>query len=342
MRMHTWAWIAWLLAALIPISTTRNPLYLVLILLVLNIVYLLLMEQSDSSQEFVSPVKFMLFVVITASIFNAITNHYGETVLFTIPGRVPLVSGAVTLEAFAYGAINGLVLSGLLTTFSVLNLALPIRSLVHLIPRAFYPVAIITSIAVTFVPQTRHQLKQVREAQAVRGLKARGLRDWLPLMMPLLVGGLERSMQLAETMTARGFASAGAVRNANAYRLAVLMGLLLVLGGWVASLTPGEQGVGSVLLLAGFATVLAALWLIGRQTPRTSYKKETWHGRDLVLVLCALLALAPFVLPLPFINSETLYYSPYPQVSLPAFDPLIGVSTLGLLAPAILILVQKR
>ena len=30
----------------------------------------------------------------------------------------------------------------------------------------------------------------------------RGLRDWLPLLMPLLIGGLERALQLAEAMTA--------------------------------------------------------------------------------------------------------------------------------------------
>jgi len=340
--MHTYSWLVWTAAALIAISVTRNPLYLLLILFVLQIVYLLIAEQGDEAQLFVNPLKFTLFVVFTTAIFNIFTNHFGETVVFSIPGKIPLLSGVVTIEAFVYGLANGLILSAMLTTFSVLNLALPMRSLVHLIPRAFYPIAIITSIAITFAPETRRQLKQVREAQAVRGLRARGLKDWMPLVMPLLVGGLERSIQVAETMTARGFASAQEVRTPYVYRLSVLAGLCMIMAGWALSLRPEDKIMGMVLMLAGFGGVLAALWWIGRQTPRSSYKKESWQMSDIVMILAALLALAPFVLDLPGAARESLYYMPYPRLSLPDFAPLTGVLILGLLAPAILRLLEKR
>src|SRR4030043_1151670 len=95
----------------------------------------------------------------------------------------------------------------MVASFTVLNLALPVRDLISLIPRAFFPVAVVTSIAVTYLPTTMRQFQQIREAQAGRGHQMRKLRDWLPLLMPLLVGGLEHAMQLAEAMTARGFAS---------------------------------------------------------------------------------------------------------------------------------------
>src|SRR4030065_1354430 len=95
----------------------------------------------------------------------------------------------------------------MLLSFMLLNLALPVRDLLRLIRRAFFPVAVVTSIAVTYLPTTLRQFQQIREAQAVRGHQVRSLRDWLPLLMPLLVGGLEHAMQLAEAMTARGFAS---------------------------------------------------------------------------------------------------------------------------------------
>jgi hypothetical protein len=51
--IHTYAWLAWLLAALVSLSATRNPLYLILILLCITIVYLNLIKEGGSS-----PVRF--------------------------------------------------------------------------------------------------------------------------------------------------------------------------------------------------------------------------------------------------------------------------------------------
>ena len=38
----------------------------------------------------------------------------------------------------------------------------------------------------------------------------------------------------------------------------------------------------------------------------------------------------------PGFDRTALFYSPYPALSLPRFDPLIGTATLGLLGPALL------
>ena len=163
----------------------------------------------------------------------------------------------MTLEALVYGATNGLILTGMLASFTVLNLALPIRDLISLIPRAFFPVAVVTSIAVTYLPTTLRQIQQIREAQEVRGHQMRSLRDWLPLLMPLLVGGLEHAMQLAEAMTARGFASSKPAANRQSIypRLLMLIGVVLLAAGWVVQLgTAGWSGwvliVSGIILLA--------------------------------------------------------------------------------------------
>ncbi len=208
-----WAWVSWLIATLVILSITRNPLYLILILMCVLVVGLNLRQAGSDIPRPFSLWKLAAWIILLATIFNALTSHYGATVLFTIPGKFPLVSGAVTLEAIVYGATNGLVLTGMLASFTVLNLALPGRDLISLIPRAFFPVAVVTSIAVTYLPTTLRQFKQIREAQAIRGHQMRTIRDWLPLWMPLLVGGLEHAMQLAESMTARGFASTRATES---------------------------------------------------------------------------------------------------------------------------------
>jgi hypothetical protein len=49
------------------------------------------------------------------------------------------------------------------------------------------------------------------------------------------------------------------------------------------------------------------------------------------------LTLAVILLPLPLMDRMTLYYAPYPRLTLPAFDPLIGLGLLGLLMPAVVV-----
>ena len=72
-------------------------------------------------------------------------------------------------------------------------------------PGFIHGVGVVTGIAVGFVPQMVTSWQAIREAQQVRGHKVRGVRDVLPLVMPLLVTALERARQLAESMEARGF-----------------------------------------------------------------------------------------------------------------------------------------
>jgi energy-coupling factor transport system permease protein len=197
--MHPVAWMLWLVGVLIALSVTRNPLYLVLVLGCVGITLASLRGRTQRVAPTmpVSPVRFGLLVVALSALFNAGTAHVGRGVLVRLPEVLPLIGGPVTLEALVFGALNGLVLTGIYTAFVVLNQALPVRSLIRFIPRAFFPVAVVVSIALSFAPTTLRHFQQIREAQAIRGHRVRGLRDWLPLFLPLLVGGLERALQLA-------------------------------------------------------------------------------------------------------------------------------------------------
>ena len=337
--INTWAWCGWLLAGLVALSLTRNPTYLVIIFLSITLVSTVLVRRAGARRGFFSPLYFLGFICLTASLFNALTSHFGNTILFAIPGQIPLFSGAVTLEALTYGALNGLVLSGLFVTFMVFNQALPARALVRLIPRAFSPLAVVISIAVTFIPATRRELELIREAQAVRGHRVRGVRDALPLFMPLLVGGLERAFQLAEAMTARGFGGEGeAAAHAFRDRLAMLAGLLLVLAGWLLNLVTNSSPVWSgILITAGVALILAVLILASSRSVSTTYRTESWSVRDGIVLAGAALVLVVFVVPniSPWHFMQS--YNPYPQITLPSFNPWAGCAILGLLLPAFLV-----
>jgi energy-coupling factor transport system permease protein len=332
--LHPVAWVAWLLAALVGLSATRNPLHLFLILLCVAIVNASVVDRRDVSFRPVSPWRLAIFVVPLSALFTAATAHFGDTVLLRIPEGLPVLGGPVTLEALVFGAINGLVLIGILAAFVTFTMALPTRSLVRLIPRAFFPVAIVVSIGLTFVPVTTRQFQQIRDAQAVRGHRVSGLRDWLPLLIPLLIGGLEQALQLAEAMTARGFARAEPADQEVVPRVMVVLGLVALLGGWLLRLVWGQELVGLGLMTLGVTLIVVMLWAVGRQVPRTTYRQEAWTRRDWAVLAAAVVALAAFVL--PGVDRAVLYYNPYPALSLPNFDPVFAVATLGLLAPAFL------
>jgi energy-coupling factor transport system permease protein len=347
--IHTLAWLSWLVAVLAALSLTRNPFYLLLILLCLLFVSLWLGSRPHGAKPAVNPLRFTLILVSLAALFNAFTSHYGSTVLFVIPGKIPLLSGNLTLEALVYGATNGLILAGMFAGFTVLNQALSTRALVRLIPRAFYPVALVSSIAITYLPTTIRLSGQIREAQEIRGHQVKGLRDWLPLLMPLLVGGMEHAIQLAEAMTARGFASASvavdpvpAARTRDTLlRITLLIGLLFLSMGWLWRLNGGD-GFGLALIASGALLILGGLWLQGRQFPRTTYRQEIWHAHDSLVLIASLFLLAVLIFPLPFLDRSSLAYSPYPVLALPPFDPWLGIAVLGLLLPVLALSIRRQ
>ena len=333
-RFHPWAWTAWTAACLAILVSTRNPWYLALILLCIALVKVVTGLEHENTALPLSPLRFGLIVVLLAAIYNSLNVHIGTHVLAWLPGWLPLLGGPITLEALCYGALNGLSLAGLFTLFAVLNQALPVRSLISLIPRAFYPIAIVTSIAITYLPTTLYQFRHIREAQAIRGHRVRRLRDWLPLFMPLLVGGLERALQLAEAMMARGFASRADQTHTRLTRLLVVLGLLVLLVGWLLRLGWHLEPIGLLLMCLGGGLVLVALRVIGSRVARSTYRQETWHIGDTAVVLGALVATSVFLVGLPGLDRSSIFYYPYPSLVLPRFDVVIGVACLGLLMPA--------
>lgn len=366
--IHSLAWVAWLVSALILVSSTRNPLYLVLLLLALAIVSVSSRPPArpdggaDSDTRPAGPALLPLvgFLVLAAGLFNLFTSRVGATVLLRIPGQVPYLSGPLTLEALVYGGINGLALSGVLLAFLIFNRMMPVRALVRLIPQAFAPVALIVSIALTFLPTLMKRGVEIREAQAIRGHQVRGLRDWGPLFYPLLVDSLERAFQLAEAMTARGLAcdlpdsdvknaavSAASVGvgdrvgdrdRAFRDRITHLGGLVVFCAGWGLRLTAAPIWLADGLCAAGALWIFDRLWRVGRRSQRTVYHPETWTPASWAVTAGCLAALA--LVGLPGLGTQvqtSLSYTPYPALHLPPFDGFRGLAPFGLVLPAFLL-----
>lgn len=337
-HLHSRAWLIWLAAALAALSLTRNPVYLALIVLTVVAVGRVLQRQVDTPTLPLPLLRLALLILTLSALLNAATAHVGRTVLVHLPAAIPLLGGPITLEALVYGALNGLLLVGFLAAFQVLYQAVPVQALIQLLPRAFYPVAVVASIAVSFVPSTLVQFEQIREAQSMRGHQVRGLRDWLPLFLPLLVGGLERALQLAEAMTARGFGSLGAAEagrgQGDGLRAALAVGLAALLAGVLLLLFWQQRWLGWGMLALGGGLIALALVGQGRRVRRTVYRREAWTRQDSLVAGLAILVGVAYVLPG---SRAALAYTPYPQIMLPAVQGTLGLATLLLAAPAVML-----
>lgn len=340
-RFHPTAWLLWWLAALIAALVLQNPLYQVVVLLAALWVGMSL--EKGAPDQFARPGLGLVFrlgppMVLLTALLNALTIHVGATVLVRIPTWVPVLGGPITLEAAMFGLTTGLSLVTLVAIFIAFSLAADYRALLGMAPGFVFQAGLVTSIALAFVPQTLAGLREIREAQMIRGHRFRGWRDLLPLLLPLLTTGLERSIQLAEAMESRGFGGPRPPTKASIWsQLSVLGGLLACIAGLgLLTLTP-RAGTGLVVLVGG---ALVGLWGLrhgSRAVPirRSRYRSPRWERRDLTLAGASVI-LAFILLTINVVRPGEFRFYPYPKVVWPSFDPLIGGLLLLLALPALL------
>lgn len=330
MRVETW--VMWLAACVSVALSTRNPLYLVLLLLIAAAVFA--KEWNPRRIPGFAP------LILIAAAFNALSVHFGETIVFSLPQKWPLVGGIITLEGAAYGALSGLVLACVITLFGAFSQVVEAWELARLMPRAFYPIGVVISIAMNFVPQTVKRFEEIRESMTIRGIPLRGPRDWLPLWSPLLAGGLENASQAADALMARGFGAleAPSAPKARRDRLALALGLVLVLAGWLLRFA-GAASAGAGIMLAGAGATAFAFWLAGHDFKRAQLAQKPFTWLDGLVIFAAFLAITAMVLPAPLAWLDgiraSMAYTPYPKLAPPAFDPLAGAVLILLALPAL-------
>lgn len=343
---NTWSWVAWLVAGAAAAFTLRNPLYLVLVLGAAWIVYAALGRSTPVGSSWGSFVKIGIFFFALAIPFNALSIHVGQIVLFTLPESWPIIGGPITLEAIIAGAVSGLTLLTILVVFAAFNAVVDHYQLLRATPGFLFHAGVVISISITFVPQMVLSAKEIRQAQRIRGHRFRGIRDLLPLIMPLLANGLERAIQLAETMEARGFGSIVTPlsrRQASLSQVGLLVGLLGILAGLFAMAFFSQAAVvGPALVLLGLAVMLAVFGAQGRRVRRTRYRRLVWRVRDTGVVGTSAVVFF-VVLAARVMAPETLYYDPFqPGSFIPSFSPVVGAALLLLAVPAVLVPKKKQ
>lgn len=343
--MNTIAWLLWLAAALTVIGLTNNPLYLLLTLLAVSLVFVACHDERPLARAyrlffvagFALWLGYIVFSVVTVG------GGRGQTVLLTLPqltlpsllGGVVL-GGPITAEDIVWGAVRGLRIWVLVAVFGAFNALVDHYRLLRMTPRSLFHVGLAVTIAITFVPHTLRSLGEIRESQRLRGHRFRGPRSYLALVAPLLASSLEQSIQFAEALDARGYGRTRANDLAlGRQQLGVLAGVLLFAAGLFGWLYYGSaaSGVALALMIVGAALIGWAARMLGRLVPRTTYRRERWHRRD-TLVCGAALGCGAAWLALWLVGEPSLLYNPYAALVVPPFALLPGLAVLLLAVPA--------
>jgi len=142
-----------------------------------------------------------------AMALNFVSAHLGATVLFTLPPAIPAVGGPYTLEALAYGATGGVTIAAAILSASPFSLMLKTHEVMDALPACLSRTGAAIAASLNLVPAVATSFAEVTEAQRLRGWRPRGPRSWAEVVVPVVLTSVEGSIQLAESMEARGFGS---------------------------------------------------------------------------------------------------------------------------------------
>jgi len=146
-------------------------------------------------------------VALFAVGLNFLSAHLGTTVLFSLPAGVPALGGPYTVEALAYGAVGGITIAAAIVAVAPISLMLESHEVIDALPASLSRTGAALAASLNLVPAVGATFIQVTEAQRLRGWRARGPRSWAEVVVPVVLTSVESSIQLAESMEARGFGS---------------------------------------------------------------------------------------------------------------------------------------
>ena len=303
--VHPVAWWVWGVGLAAAAAHTTNPVLLLMVVAVAGWVVIERREVGalDTFGPFllIGLAAIALRVLMTVVLGNGIR---GEIVIVHLPEvRLPdwlaglRLGGSVSLESVVAAATEGLRLAATLVCIGAANALASPRRLLRYAPATLYDVGTAVVVALTFAPQLVELAGRVLAARRLRGHSGRGVRELARLVVPVLEGALDRSLDLAASMESRGYGRTP-VRD----RRDRVIGSTLAVAGAVGT-TAGLYGVlaasdrgwlGLPTLAVGLVLLVASLVLGARRDARTAYRRDPWRAPE--WAACALGLLPAVVL----------------------------------------------
>ena len=202
-RVSARAVAAWSAACLLIVLMTTNPAYKGAVLAAA----LAALVAGAGLRRVTKLLAAVAVVAAFAALLNFVSAHLGDTVLFSVPPSIPALGGPYTLEALVFGATGGITIAAAILAVAPFSLMLESHDIVDALPDSLARTGATLAASLNLVPEVGATFLQVSEAQRLRGWRPRGPRSWAEVVVPVVLTSVESSLQLAESMEARGFAS---------------------------------------------------------------------------------------------------------------------------------------
>lgn len=333
------AWVSWIALVMAVALTSTNPFYLGVVLLCVLLVAVLAPRTASAVAGVRALMLFGAGLFAVSMLIAVVNGNYGGHILFTIPGPdVPSwlgglrIGGPVSAEGLVAAAVRGLAIFCVLLAFGVFNGAVSPQRVLRSAPAALFHAGLVVTVGLTLLPATVEDVRRIREMRALRGAPT-GLRSLPSLVVPAVIGGLERSMRLAEAMEARGYGVATETPRLPRFAGAASAPLLLAAAScwyYYPALRPAG------LVLALLAAAALGFWGYGaarsRHTTRLREEPAALGDRVLAYASFALAAAAIAGTSAGWFDTS---YNPFDGLHWPRFSAAGGLLALSCAWPAL-------
>jgi energy-coupling factor transport system permease protein len=271
---------------------------------------------------------------------NLVTGSSGTAEMFSLPavtlpgwlGSVTL-GGAVTAESLLYAADQALAVAAIISVVCAFNAGVDHFQLLRLTPPGLAQLGVVVSVGLLLVPETLARTVSLREARMTRGLPS-GWTTSPTMLLPLLSDALERAVERAESIDARGFGALTTPGRASETALSLVGLVLATTGAFSWYYAPDTRLLSASALLAGGALVLGTAW---RQASRGTARRlfvPKLRQRDVIVAVAAGCCAVTFIA-LRLAGTGDVAYLPFPVLHAPSYVLAVGAATLLLLAPLV-------
>lgn len=208
-KLHPLTMVAFIVAVFILSLALSHPVYLLGLFTAVGIVIV----AADILQEWKVYLKYSLFLIALIMIINVIVVRLGETVLYESSNLLLTGKLTITLEALAFGAGMGIRLLIIISVFCLYTYAVHPDKVMKMFSRGGNKSVLVVILSTRLFPLIMKDYARITEVQRCRGVKFdtgswwHRIGNFLPVISVLLLSSLERAMQMAESMYARGYGS---------------------------------------------------------------------------------------------------------------------------------------
>jgi energy-coupling factor transport system permease protein len=283
--LHAMAWCGWGLAAVVVAQVMANPLTSAL-LIALAVAVTVVHHRGDTAMFRVVMAVGAVFVGVRVVIATMTTHGVGTT-WFTLPSfTMPRwlggyeVGGSVEQPVVLQALNEAMALLALFAVVGAFNACVSHHQLVRSLPRAFHEIGLVLTVALTFVPATVESVRRATEADIARtgGVRVRR-RRWRRLVVPVVEDGLERAMNLAESLDARGFGAGTPSRQERRAGWCVLVGALTS-GATLIALVAQQRLWAIAAGACAAGAIVAAIVLASRASGRPRHRPQPLAATD--------------------------------------------------------------